>query len=324
MGLEGAGANSDPGTPYDPMGSQTVPTPGRAAWAIAKRDQNIVSRAELLEVGFHPKAIEHRVKTKRLHPQARGVYSVGSPHLTKYGRWMVAVKRCGPGAVLSFLSAAVLWGLWEKEPDRISVTVPRNRRPRAQDMTPHRRDLPRRALTRHHGIPVTSVVQTLIDLATILTRDQLERVIGQADAKNVIRADALRERLETEDGRGARTLKETLDRDSFVLSHSELERLFIPLAERAGLPRPESQRQLGSARVDFYWPELNLVVECDSLRYHRTQLQQAEDRARDHAHLLAGRTCLRFTHHQVAHEPGHVVAVLASTRTAQPAAGSPC
>jgi very-short-patch-repair endonuclease len=297
-----------------------------SVWALARRDQNVITDHELKELGYSRSAIRHRVRIGRLHQKARGVYSVGSPNLTKYGRWMVAVKGCGPGAVLSHLSSACLWGLWRKEPNQISVTVPRQRRPRCKGVTVSRRDLASRDVTRQHGVPVTTIVRTLIDLATILTREQLEEVVNQADAKQLLRMDSLRAELDCRGGeRGVAILKALLDRDSFVLTHSKLERLFVPLAGRAGLPKPEAQRQLGSARVDFYFPELNLVVECDSLRYHRTQLQQAEDRARDHAHLLAGRTCLRFTHHQIAHEPDYVVEVLwrISSRSGRPAAGSP-
>jgi very-short-patch-repair endonuclease len=63
-------------------------------------------------------------------------------------------------------------------------------------------------------------------------------------------------------------------------------------------------------KVDFYWPELGLVVETDGLRYHRTPAQQARDRFRDQAHATAGLTPLRFTHAQVRFEPGHVQATL--------------
>lgn len=63
-------------------------------------------------------------------------------------------------------------------------------------------------------------------------------------------------------------------------------------------------------RVDFYWPDLGLVVETDSLRYHRTPAKQAEDQRRDHAHIAAGRMPLRFTHWQVRYEPDHVRAML--------------
>jgi very-short-patch-repair endonuclease len=62
--------------------------------------------------------------------------------------------------------------------------------------------------------------------------------------------------------------------------------------------------------VDFYWPDLGLVVETDGLRYHRTPAQQARDRLRDQTHAAAGLTALRFTHAQVRYEPVHVAATL--------------
>jgi very-short-patch-repair endonuclease len=64
--------------------------------------------------------------------------------------------------------------------------------------------------------------------------------------------------------------------------------------------------------VDFYWPDLDLVVETDGLRYHRTPAQQTRDRLRDQTHLAAGTTPLRFTHAQVRFEPTHVQTILAS------------
>ena len=63
-------------------------------------------------------------------------------------------------------------------------------------------------------------------------------------------------------------------------------------------------------KVDFYWPELGLVVETDGLRYHRTPAEQAADRLRDQTHTAAGLTPLRFTRAQVRYEPAHVEAVL--------------
>jgi very-short-patch-repair endonuclease len=86
----------------------------------------------------------------------------------------------------------------------------------------------------------------------------------------------------------------------------------VPIARRAGLPRPQTQVHLSRPRVDFHWPELGLVVEVDGLRYHRTAAQQLEDRRRDQAHAAAGRTQLRFAHAQVKFEAGHVAATLSS------------
>jgi very-short-patch-repair endonuclease len=62
--------------------------------------------------------------------------------------------------------------------------------------------------------------------------------------------------------------------------------------------------------VDFFWPELGLVVETDGLRYHRTPAQQARDRRRDQVHTAAGLTTLRFTHAQIRFKPSDVGEVL--------------
>jgi len=105
-------------------------------------------------------------------------------------------------------------------------------------------------------------------------------------------------------------LRELLDRRTFVLTDSELERRFLPIALAAGLPVPQTGRRVNGFKVDFYWPDLGLVVETDGLRYHRTPAQQARDRLRDQAHTAAGLTCLRFTHAQVRFDPDHVRATL--------------
>jgi very-short-patch-repair endonuclease len=79
------------------------------------------------------------------------------------------------------------------------------------------------------------------------------------------------------------------------------------------LPRPATQVRLNGYRVDFFWPELGLVVETDGLRYyHRTPAQQARDRLRDQVRAAARLTPLRFTRAQVRFEPAHVQATLAA------------
>jgi len=123
----------------------------------------------------------------------------------------------------------------------------------------------------------------------------------------------LRGALEALDGqRGVAALRDLLDRQTLTLTDSELERRFLPIVQRAGLPRPLTQRRVNSFRVDFFWPQLGLVVETDGLRYHRTAGQQARDRLRDQTHAAAGLTTLRFTHAQVVFDTAHVQRVLAA------------
>ena len=123
----------------------------------------------------------------------------------------------------------------------------------------------------------------------------------------------MREALEGLRGQsGVGRLRALLDRRTFRLTDSELERRFLALVRRAGLPLPRTRQWVNGYRVDFLWPELGLVVETDGLRYHRTPAQQARDRVRDQAHTAAGLTTLRFTHWQVRFEPEQVCETLAS------------
>lgn len=250
----------------------------------------------------------------RLHPVRRGIYVVGRPELTQYGVWMAAALSCGDQAALSHESAAALWGIRRREGREIDVSVPANVNRERHGIAVHRRDeVVMRAVTRRHGIPVTSPLFTLIDLAARLPAKDVEAAVNEADKLDLIDPETLRSALEKHPGRpGVPALRKLLDRCTFTLTDTELERLFLPIARKAGLPLPETQRWINGGRVDFYWPDLGLVVETDGLRYHRTPSQQAADRLRDQKHAAAGLTPLRFTHAQVKFDRGHVQATLAA------------
>ena len=111
---------------------------------------------------------------------------------------------------------------------------------------------------------------------------------------DLIDPESLTAELESRKGQqGVPALRKTLDRHTYRLTETELERRFLRIVRKAGLPLPETQVQLGG-RVDFHWPDLNLVVETDGWRYHRTPARQAQDNRRMQAHLLAGRTAIRI------------------------------
>ncbi len=225
---------------------------------------------------------------------------------------MAAALACGSASALSFVSAAALFRIadWERT---IEISVSRGRRPRAPGLRIHRVALPPTDVTEHRRIPVTTPARTLIDLATRLPLPRLERTVNQADKLGLIDPESLRKELERRPGQhGVPALRQLLDRDTFVLTDSELERGFVPIAMRAGLGRPETGVRVNGFQVDFYWRDLGLVVETDGLRYHRTPMQQARDRHRDQAHAAAGLTSLRFTHRQVTREASTVERNLAA------------
>ena len=244
----------------------------------------------------------------------RGVYAVGRPLLDRHGRWTAAVLACGPDAVLSHRSAAALWGFGPKQEGVIEVSVPASRRSRLRGIRPHRRtEAALDDVAVHEGIPLTSPVRTLIDQATHLGPVQLERAVNEADKLDRVRADALHASLDEHRGQpGVAPLRKLLDPLAFRLSDSELEQIMRPLTRSAGLQAPETKAWVNGYEVDFFWPELGIVIEADGLKYHRTASQQRRGLERDQAHLAAGMWPLRFSHWQIKHDSAHVRKILLS------------
>jgi hypothetical protein len=272
----------------------------------------VITRAQLLALGFSTKAIEHRLAKRRLFPVHRGVYAVGRSELPRHGRWMGAVLACGQAAALSHEDAAGLYGfgLRRWRPPEVHVSVPAvGPRLSRSGIVVHRRAA--FEVRRFEGIPVTTPECTLIDLAATRTRDDLEEGINQADIRRLTNPERLRRALDEVGPRpGARTLRLVLDIATFRFTRSRLERAFIPIALRAGLPRPLTAQVVNGEEVDFFWPDLGLVVETDGLTYHRTPQQQAKDLKRDQKHIASGLTSVRFSHGQIRYQPKEVEAVL--------------
>jgi hypothetical protein len=272
----------------------------------------MVTRVQLLACGFTSDAIDHRIEKGRLHPIWPGVYSVGWPDPDRYGMFMGAVLCGGAGAVLSHMSAAALWGLLPDRQRDIHITVPGSSFPRRRGIVVHRRGgLAGEVTTLRHDIPVTSPISTIVDLATCLDLGALETVVNEADVRGLASVADLREAIAAMGQRpGTAGLRRLIDRRTFRLTRSQLERRFIPIALRAGLPMPLTRVYVNGVEVDFWFPDLGLVVETDGGRFHRTPSQQTKDRRRDQLHTAAGLTALRFTHEQISFEPREVEAIL--------------
>jgi very-short-patch-repair endonuclease len=267
-----------------------------------------------LELGLGRSAIQHRVAQGRLHPLMRGVYAVGRPRVTRHGRWMGVVLACGREAMLSHGSAAALWGFGQERSPRVEVSVCAGANCRRPGIRAHRRaSIHSGDRCEHDGIPVTSPIRTLVDVAGYVPPVALERAVNEADKANLVDPEALRAALTRYPGeRRVARLRTLLDRRTFRLSDSMLEMMFRPIARAAGLLEPQTKQMVNGFEVDFFWPDLGLVVETDGLRYHRTPAQQTRALQRDQAHTAAGMTPLRFSHAQVKFEPGYVRSRLAT------------
>lgn len=281
--------------------------------ALAGRQWGVVTRAQLLDAGFSEPAITRMLARGELVALHRGVYAVGHAVLRVEGFWLAAVHAGGPGSALSHRSAAELWGLGHVRGRVIDVTCPGVRR-RRPGLVAHRHRLARQDVTVHRGIPVTTVSRTILDLAELLSRDDLHRTIEQAIRLRRYDRAALDATVARAHGRHAlKPLRAALDELDPVRARtkSELERRILPALAAAGLPAPRVNERVAGHEVDLHWPAQRVVVELDSRTWHTDPRAFEQDRIRDGDLLAAGWRVLRVTWRRLRDDPAWVVARIA-------------
>jgi Transcriptional regulator, AbiEi antitoxin len=221
---------------------------------VAGRQHGVISRDQLTELGLGKDSIHHRVRAGRLLPLYRSVYAAGHRNRSRETGWMAAVLAAGDGAVLSHRPAGAAWGICRSE-GRPEVTVPTQRRSRP-GIVMHRSRLPADERTTLNNIPITTVPRTLLDLAVTLDQRQLERAINEAETKRLWDELSLHDLLHRYPKRpGARNIRAALlkRREGATHTKSDLEELFIRFADKAGLPRPETNTHIEGLEVDCVW-----------------------------------------------------------------------
>lgn len=262
----------------------------------AARQHGIVDADDCRAAGLSPQAVARRVAAGRLHPLFPGVYAVGHGSVVPEGRFLAAVRSCGPGTALSHISAAVLWEMLDerRHPARpVHVTTGRGARLR-QGICLHRGLLDPGEVTERHGIPVTSPLRTLLDLAAVLPRPLLARSVNESLVQGLVSEVELRAAVECAEGRrGIRTLRAVLE----VAGHtrSTLEDRLIALLVEGGLPRPETNVRVGPYEVDVLYRAQRVIVEADGRAFHGTPIARARDAERDAALRAWGYVVLRVT-----------------------------
>jgi hypothetical protein len=211
---------------------------------------------------------------------------------------MAAVLACGDGAALSHFAAAVLWGLISGRGPRIDVTVPsRGGRAPRRVVIVHRAALPPADAAVKDAIAVTTPARTLVDLADVVSRRQLERAIDEA---HYLRLDltALRP---LPGRRGSGLLSRVLESHGpgSTGTESRLAERMLELCDGAALPRPAIEATIEGHRVDFAWPDRHVIVETDGWRAHGTRSAFERDRRRDLALAAAGWHVVRITWRQL-------------------------
>jgi len=284
----------------------------------AAAQHGLVALRDLVELGLTADAVRKRVSSGRWRRVHAGVFATGHAPLTQRARYMAAVLACGPGAALSHRDAAALHGIRPSSRSSIDVTSPKRTGRGRRGIDVHSG-----AILRPHdvvvvdAIPCTTVARTLLDLAEVSARRQVERACDRAELLELFDLVAIEEQLDRAGGRRGAPLLRSIVEDRFratVHMRSELEERFLELCRVASLPRPQVNAWIAleptGYEADFLWPQQRLVAELDGHSVHSTRHAFEHDRRRDQRLTLAGLTVVRLTWRQVVEEPAATSAMM--------------
>ncbi len=290
----------------------------RSLSEIAAVQHGVISLGQAVEIGLTERTLQDRVEAGLMYRIHWGVYLVGYRSLTRERRFMAAVLACGPEAVLSHRSAAVLWGFLERESTLIDITAPHRRGRNPHGIAAHRDGSlvgADRAL--RGGIPCTSVARTLLDFAAVAPVWELRKAISEAEVLRVLDHGTVRALIKRSRGRrGVARLRMVLDEihPETKRTRSEMERRFLRVCTRTGLPTPEVNVLLDVGdrclKPDFLWRDAGLILEADSRQYHDTDSAFQLDRRREQRLQLMGWRVARCTWEQIDQEPRELAATI--------------
>ena len=272
--------------------------------SLLTKQDGVVSRAQLLELGLDDNRIEVLVHRRELAPVARGVYR----HTEVDPSWTQSVwtacLRYSP-AVADPLTTLALAGIVER-PQRVGVVVDHERRVSGEKRIRVTRMRGFRQHTRLNLHPPQLALEQAVIMAASATSDEQSMVGLLADVTHSRRTTAgrLLAHLARVRRVGGRALIEAVLTDLAEGMCSNLERLYVHRVERAhGLPVGERQvRGRVNGKVVYRDTEYLgglLRVELDGRVGHDTSDERWADAERDLDTALSGGRTLRLVWQQV-------------------------
>jgi hypothetical protein len=271
-----------------------------------------IHREQLRSLGLGAGAIEYRRHRGALVANRWSVYGVGHRRTDLLANWHAALLTSGDGASLSHRAGGAHHGVRPPYGGDIEITVPSQRRPR-DGIRYYRRSLPADEIVVVDGLPVTSPMRTLFDLAGVLSDFLFRRAVREVEVQglrdHLSLVDLLRRHPRPP---GAEAIRAAIAAGGTpaTVNLNEGEQRFAELVASAGISTPAHRYGIAVEgdwfEVDFAWPDLRVAVEVDG-PIHETPIVTASDRERDRKLAEAGWIVVRFTRRQLREDPGAVL-----------------
>ncbi len=263
---------------------------------LARAQHLAVSLTQAVAVGLPARTVQDQLERRAWRRVYENVYALPGARPTFEFQAHAALLMAGERAALSGPSAAYVWGLWRRQPGRIDIVIPYDRRVRDKTyVTVHRsRTLQATDVTVVHGLRVATVPRTLCECAAAHSSTRLADLVVMALQLRLVTAEEVvvqAERMGRIKGKGRLlAILAELPRDE---TDSGFERRvrqwlrghgFEPDAEQVLLI--DEGRVIG--KVDVPFSSARVGIACDGRWTHLLPSQQRRDRAKDNAAAAMG------------------------------------
>jgi very-short-patch-repair endonuclease len=294
---------------------------------LTSRQHGVVSRRQLADLGFSRQAVAHAVRTRRLERLSQRVLRLTGTQETAEQVAMAAALDL-PGGAVALQSACGMFRVlgYTIEPVHVLTDRHPNRGGGHLGLIHSTVRWQPSDITIVRGIPVTTPLRTLCDLAIRIRPDKLSLTCDRMLGQRLLRLDQLRGLApflpEGSRNPAVKALTRLIEArpPGYRPAESGLERRFEKIIADAGEAPFERQVNLGDddgwiGRVDFVDRTNRIVVEVQSDLFHSGLVDRARDRERIARLRRAGWMVVEVWEDEIWNRPNQVVAKVRAART---------
>lgn len=192
-----------------PVGSSKPDYDG--LYEIAENQAGYFAANQASDVGFSWERLSSNTKNGLFQRVARGVYRLARYPGSAFEDLFVAWLRTGRNGVISHESALSVYELSDVLPGETHVIVPRTASRRRKGIRQHTTQIAPDEITRHEGLPVTTVPRTIADVAISgLAEELVQQAIREALQRGMTSQDELLSHAGRRGGRAKRIIQADL------------------------------------------------------------------------------------------------------------------
>jgi predicted transcriptional regulator of viral defense system len=180
-------------------------------YRIAESQGGYFTTQQAHQAGFSDERLSYYSKNGLFSHIRRGIYRLNRFPMSPNEDLIVAWLRTGPDSAISHESALALYDLTDIIPSEVHVTVPRTASRRRDNIRLHTSRITPLEIASREGLPVTTVVRTIADVArTGLAEEHIRQAIDRALDRGLVNKESLRQAAERYGGRTRRLIVKTL------------------------------------------------------------------------------------------------------------------